>query len=175
MKKLILIPFAVTLLATISANAADVTIAPPAGGGFAVKSNDASSVRFKVNEAGQIYIPTLPATMAGKLLCWDQVTGLLQICVETVGRDFTPPTIEIISLVADGVYTDVTATFNDNVELATAWVPDNYSGQGGVNYFPPGTKSAQIKFSVGGLQQFSQFIIVTDTSGNTTKFTLTAP
>jgi hypothetical protein len=61
-------------------NAADVTIAPPVGGGFSVKSNDGFTDRFKVTEAGEVYIKTLPENLTNKSLCWNSISGKLSAC-----------------------------------------------------------------------------------------------
>lgn len=176
MKKLSLIFFAVTLLAGISANAADVTIAPPAGGSFVVKSNDGASDRFKVTETGQVYIPTLPAALAGKPLCWDQATGLLQTCPDAIGHDSMPPTIDTVSLtVASRSPTDLPVSFSDNVELA--WYTTKKNGI--VHLFDEGVKAQQTVFHLsvplGGAS--TDLISLSDTSGNLAKksFTISAP
>jgi hypothetical protein len=60
--------------------AADVTVAPPPGAGFAVRDAANSSDRLRVNEAG-VLIPGIgAATARDSLTCFNGVTGQLGPC-----------------------------------------------------------------------------------------------
>ncbi|MEJ8294176.1 hypothetical protein WKI45_15200 [Delftia tsuruhatensis] len=60
---------------------ADITITPPANGGFVIKNNAGNAERFRVMENGDVYLPNLPnTTEAGSVACYDDVTGRLGKC-----------------------------------------------------------------------------------------------
>ncbi|WP_454723544.1 hypothetical protein [Delftia acidovorans] len=60
---------------------ADITITPPANGGFVIKNNAGNAERFRVMETGDVYLPNLPnTTEAGSVACYDDVTGRLGKC-----------------------------------------------------------------------------------------------
>lgn len=60
---------------------ADITITPPANGGFVIKNNAGNAERFRVMETGDVYLPNLPnTTEAGSVACYDSVTGRLGKC-----------------------------------------------------------------------------------------------
>ena len=60
---------------------ADITITPPANGGFVIKNNAGNAERFRVMETGDVYLPNLPnTTEAGSVACYDGVTGRLGKC-----------------------------------------------------------------------------------------------
>lgn len=166
----------ILLSSTIHSHAEDITIAPPAGSAFIVKSNNGATDRFKVTESGEVFIPTLPATLAGKPLCWDQGSGLLQTCLDTVGRDFTPPAIDLVSSTVAAAYlTDFPISFSDNIELG--WYTTNKDGL--VHLFDEGTNAQQrirhLQIPLGAV--YTELVSVVDISGNLTKksFTITAP
>jgi hypothetical protein len=68
-----------TLMAAIalssSAFAGDIQFIPAPGAALVIKDSTGSSVRFQVNESGEIIIPSLPKTGAGQSLCRDNSTG----------------------------------------------------------------------------------------------------
>lgn len=72
---------ALTLLAS-PAGAADVTVVPPAGGGFSVRDAADSADRLRVDAGtGAVTIPGLPgAAPTTSLLCFDSVTGTMGPC-----------------------------------------------------------------------------------------------
>jgi BclB C-terminal domain-containing protein len=60
---------------------ADITITPPANGGFVIKNNAGNAERLRVMETGDVYLPNLPnTTEAGSVACYDDVTGRLGKC-----------------------------------------------------------------------------------------------
>ncbi|WP_216293194.1 BclA C-terminal domain-containing protein [Delftia acidovorans] len=60
---------------------ADITITPPANGGFVIKNNAGNAERFRVMETGDVYLPNLSnTTEAGSVACYDDVTGRLGKC-----------------------------------------------------------------------------------------------
>ncbi|WP_275662663.1 hypothetical protein [Delftia acidovorans] len=60
---------------------ADITITPPANGGFVIKNNAGNAERFRVMETGDVYLPNLPnTTEAGSVACYDDATGRLGKC-----------------------------------------------------------------------------------------------
>ncbi|HVR53399.1 MAG TPA: hypothetical protein VMS38_26990 [Pseudorhodoferax sp.] len=79
---------ALPLLALIAAGSgavaapsgADVSVTPPAGGGFVVKNNAGNATRLRVTEGGEVYLPNLPNTSeAGNVACYDS-SGRLARC-----------------------------------------------------------------------------------------------
>ncbi|MFN3986642.1 MAG: hypothetical protein ACK4KV_14200 [Rhodocyclaceae bacterium] len=61
--------------------AADVTIRPPAGGGFAVRDSANTTNRFRVDDAGTVNIPGLnSAAQQDNVTCFDAATGQLGPC-----------------------------------------------------------------------------------------------
>lgn len=79
-------------LAPCAAIAADVSITPPAGGGFVIK-DQASNERMRVQGTGEVLIPSLPATANtySGLVCFDTLTGQLGRCAPGVGVGPTGP------------------------------------------------------------------------------------
>lgn len=82
---------ALPLLALIAAgsgavaapSAADVSVTPPAGGGFVVKNNAGNATRLRVTEGGEVYLPNLPNTSeAGNVACYDG-NGRLAKCASS--------------------------------------------------------------------------------------------
>ncbi|QQB52988.1 BclA C-terminal domain-containing protein [Delftia acidovorans] len=60
---------------------ADITITPPANGGFVIKNNAGNAERFRVMETGDVYLPNLSnTTEAGSVACYDDATGRLGKC-----------------------------------------------------------------------------------------------
>ena len=60
---------------------ADITITPPANGGFVIKNNAGNAERFRVMETGDVYLPNLSnTTEAGRVACYDDATGRLGKC-----------------------------------------------------------------------------------------------
>jgi len=60
---------------------ADITITPPANGGFVIKNNAGNAERFRVMETGDVYLPNLPnTTEAGSVACYDNASGRLGKC-----------------------------------------------------------------------------------------------
>lgn len=82
MKKLFLNIIFFALLATsIFSRAADVTVAPPVGGGFVVKNAAGTQDRMRVQETGAVSFPQLTnAASADTTLCFDAATGRLGPC-----------------------------------------------------------------------------------------------
>jgi len=61
--------------------AADVTVVPPAGGGFAVRDAADSANRLRVTESGAVLVPALgSATPQGTAACFDAGSGQLGPC-----------------------------------------------------------------------------------------------
>ena len=57
---------------------ADITITPPANGGFVIKNNAGNAERLRVMETGDVYLPNLSnTTEAGSVACYDDATGRL--------------------------------------------------------------------------------------------------
>ena len=55
---------------------ADITITPPANGGFVIKNNAGNAERLRVMETGDVYLPNLSnTTEAGSVACYDDATG----------------------------------------------------------------------------------------------------
>lgn len=82
---------ALPLLALIAASSgavaapsgADVSVTPPAGGGFVVKNNAGNATRLRVTEGGEVYLPNLPNTSeAGNVACYDG-SGRLARCASS--------------------------------------------------------------------------------------------
>ncbi len=66
---------------SLSAKAADVTVVPPSGGGFAVRDTGNSTDRFRVNESGSVLIPGLNGQpQQGALTCFNSATGQFGPC-----------------------------------------------------------------------------------------------
>jgi len=64
-----------------SGMAADVTVVPPAGGGFAVRDAANSTNRLRVTESGTVLVPALgSATAQGTTACFDATSGQLGPC-----------------------------------------------------------------------------------------------
>lgn len=82
MKNLFFTSLVFTLLLTsVFSQAADVTIAPPSGGGFVVKNAAGTQDRMRVQETGEITIPQLTnAASADTTLCFVAATGRLGPC-----------------------------------------------------------------------------------------------
>ena len=82
MKKLFLNIIVFALLATsLFSRAADVTVAPPVGGGFVVKNAAGTQDRMRVQETGAVSFPQLTnAASADTTLCFDAATGRLGPC-----------------------------------------------------------------------------------------------
>jgi len=60
---------------------ADITITPPANGGFVIKNNAGNAERLRVMETGDVYLPNLSnTTEAGSVACYDDATGRLGKC-----------------------------------------------------------------------------------------------
>ncbi len=155
----------------------DVEIIPQGGAGFAVKNAANDSIRFKVNESGEVIIPTLPENMAGKPLCWDKPTGILQHCPDAAGTDFTPPTIQVDAPeVATQQYMEVTTRVTDNFELSHLFraetEPTNSLLERIILPYASGTRVAETTevFMVSINNAPLKFTyIISDTSGNTAK------
>ncbi|MDC2858973.1 MULTISPECIES: BclA C-terminal domain-containing protein [Comamonadaceae] len=60
---------------------ADITITPPANGGFVIKNNAGNAERLRVMETGDVYLPNLSnTTEAGSVACYDDASGRLGKC-----------------------------------------------------------------------------------------------
>ncbi len=60
---------------------ADITITPPANGGFVIKNNAGNAERLRVMETGDVYLPNLSnTTEAGSVACYDAASGRLGKC-----------------------------------------------------------------------------------------------
>ena len=80
------------LFALPAAYAVDVTVVPPAGGGFSVRDPADSSDRLRVDGDGTIALPALPAAPPrDQLLCFDG-NGLLGPCQPGLVVGVTGPT-----------------------------------------------------------------------------------
>ncbi|MBF9263899.1 collagen-like protein, partial [Acidovorax cattleyae] len=81
----------VIALHAAGALAADVTVTPPAGGGFVVKGGNQE--RLRVQGTGEVYIPGLPSTgTSSNLTCYDAGTGQLTKCSPGIGGGATGAT-----------------------------------------------------------------------------------
>ncbi len=89
---LILTLSSVAALHAAGALAADITLTPPAGGGFVIK-NQAGQERLRVQDTGQVLIPALPSTSASgtHVTCHDGA-GQLMPCAAGVGAGATGAT-----------------------------------------------------------------------------------
>ena len=80
-RKLIFAFLAFSVFGAQLALAADITVAPPAAGGFVVKDSGGTLDRVRVQESGAVSAPGLPgATAVGSSLCFDSATGQLGPC-----------------------------------------------------------------------------------------------
>lgn len=69
-----------------TAGADDVTISPPAGGGFSVTDSSGNVVRLRVDENGQVLIPSLPAALQQQsFVCFNTISGTLGTCGSVPG------------------------------------------------------------------------------------------
>lgn len=69
--------------AVAAPSGADVSVTPPAGGGFVVKNNAGNATRLRVTEGGEVYLPNLPNTSeAGNVACYDG-SGRLARCASS--------------------------------------------------------------------------------------------
>jgi hypothetical protein len=69
-----------------SASAQDVSVTPPAGGGFAVKDSSGTTVRFKVDANGNVIVPGLAAAaQQSSTVCFDSSTGTFGPCPASSG------------------------------------------------------------------------------------------
>ena len=76
-----------------SAYAQDVSVIPPTGGGFVVKSSSGNSVRFQVDANGNVIVPNLAAAaQQGTLVCFYPVTGQFGPCTAGIGSGLPGPT-----------------------------------------------------------------------------------
>jgi hypothetical protein len=74
------------LLAHAEAQAEDVTIQPPANGGFRVTGPDGAVARLRIDEQGSLYLPLLGAQPSQSgFLCFDAVSGQLGPCASLPG------------------------------------------------------------------------------------------
>lgn len=72
---------ALAMASAVLAAGMDVTITPPASGGFVVKSNTGPAERLRVMETGDVFLPSLPSTAeAGSVACYDGASGRLGKC-----------------------------------------------------------------------------------------------
>lgn len=61
--------------------AQDVEVIPPDGGALLVRDDTGATVRFRVNEGGEVFISGLPAAvLEDDPVCFDQTTGQLGVC-----------------------------------------------------------------------------------------------
>ena len=73
--------------------AADVTVQPPSGSGFAVRDAVNTADRFRVNESGTVLIPGLNGQpQQGAVTCFSSVSGQLGPCSSGVGTGPTGAT-----------------------------------------------------------------------------------
>jgi hypothetical protein len=82
---------AVSFVGGLSAQAADITVAPPAASGFVVKDATGAQDRFRVQESsGAVLAPSLSsAAPVNTVLCFDTGTGQLGPCATgVVDHDF---------------------------------------------------------------------------------------
>ena len=65
--------------------AADITVQPPAGSGFAVRDSAGTTDRFRVDDAGTVRIPAInSATQQDVVTCFEAATGQLGPCSGSV-------------------------------------------------------------------------------------------
>ncbi len=76
----LVMPFAVTILFSLASHAQDIAFSPTPGDAFVVKDSSGASVRFQVNESGEIIIPTISSSGSGQALCRDSTSGELYSC-----------------------------------------------------------------------------------------------
>lgn len=158
----------VSAVTTVSAQAADVVITPPAGGGFSVGTQAGGPV-FRVDSAtGGVYLQYLPSGLGNTPMCWNAATGLLSACqAASSSTDTTPP---IISTDAPAVATQgqqsFTITCTDNNELLYCGTPTSSSMSPDTKSFTTAPRSQYVSLSNGG---FSEVVVATDMAGNSTK------
>ena len=72
--------------------AADITVTPPAGGGFVIKGSGGQE-RMRVQGTGEVYVPGLSSTgTSSNLTCYDSATGQLTKCQPGLGNGATGAT-----------------------------------------------------------------------------------
>ncbi|GKT15090.1 collagen-like protein [Acidovorax sp. SUPP2522] len=76
-----------------AANAADVSITLPPGGGFSVRSSGGTDERLRVQSDGAVLLPALPASpQQGQLACFDGASGRLGSCSPAAASALAGPT-----------------------------------------------------------------------------------
>ena len=70
-----------------AAHAEDISLTPPAGGGFVIKDKASSAERFRVQDNGDAFVPGLANTpnTGTAMLCFDSGTGRLIQCAPGTG------------------------------------------------------------------------------------------
>jgi len=160
------------VVAVSAVNAADVSITPPAGGGFTVNAQGGTSV-FRVDAAnGGVYIPSLPSELANTPLCWNSNSGLLSACLGGgSGHDVTVPTITSTApLVATQGNQTYSITCTDDNELLFCVSPDIGAMGPGVKSFTTVQNSGYVNLNNGG---YSRVATSTDMAGNSSKLKIT--
>jgi hypothetical protein len=75
-----------------AAPSADITVIPPAGGGFVVKNQAGTVERLRVMETGDVFLPSLSnAQQAGSVACYDGPTGRMGPCSPSAGAGAQGP------------------------------------------------------------------------------------
>lgn len=159
------------LLGQCIAQAADIDVRPPVNGGFSIRNADGSITRFKVEETGGVAIQNILSGLNNSPLCWNSTTKYLEICSESLGRDYTKPTISInVPSIATSLIMEIVATYTDNVGLGSYT-----NGSQNIQPFPEEVTSTtithQIYTELGGGPKIYTFA-VTDTSGNLARKTV---
>jgi len=128
-------------LLTSAAVAADITIEPPADGGFSIIKPDATPL-FRIDaNTGGVYLENLPAELGNVPLCWNSSSKILSAC-DSSQSGASAPTISTdapSSVINSNPYV-ITVTCADEVELLTC---------GGVTT-PAGAKVFSTKISRNG-------------------------
>ena len=172
---------AASALLSTTVMAADFELAAPAGGGVAVKNSN-GVVTWKVDSAGNVVIPTLPSSLAGIPLCWNETTGVISKCPAGAVADTTPPVITTTApAVATGYTTSFSITYADNVALAYIVRPgilvmEVAYAPGEIEFLADGVSTIQIDSSFDltlSSANTTRTVIASDKAGNLTSKAIT--
>lgn len=168
-----LISFCYISFLSSAALAEDIEFMPPVGGGVSIKKSGNSELLFRVTPDGKVAIPSMPTSLTGTPLCWEEATGILQKCSIQASSDTSRPVITVNAPSSSTVSIasfDVTAT--DDVEIAYTRNVNLQSNVGDEIYAPEGastvTKTTTIATPLNAGTITGMFVAA-DTSGNVTK------
>lgn len=73
--------------------AADISMTPPAGGGFVIKDKASGAERFRIQDSGEAFVPGLASTpnTSTSMLCFESATGRIVQCAPNTGAGAQGP------------------------------------------------------------------------------------